>query len=49
MLKVISTYIKTLVDRSDLGISHYFKGSGAITNGCTGIKNALVKCLLIFN
>jgi len=29
------------MDTSDYGLSHPFKGTGAVTNGLTGIKNAL--------
>jgi hypothetical protein len=34
------------MDMSDHGLTHPFKGLGAIANGLTGIENALMKCLL---
>jgi len=34
---------------SDHGLSHHFEGPGAIVNGFIAIKNALVKCLFVFN
>jgi hypothetical protein len=34
---------------SDHGLSHPFKSSETVSNGLSGIKNASVKCLFIFN
>jgi len=49
MLKIFSTSINEGTNTSDHGISHPFKGSGADSNGLSGIKNASMKCLFIFN
>jgi len=33
----------------DHGLLHLLKGPGAVANSLTSIKNALAKCLFIFN
>ena len=47
MLKISSTYISARVDTFDEGRWSPFKGPWAVANGLTGIRNALVKCLLV--
>jgi hypothetical protein len=37
------------MDTSDHALLHRFKGPGVVVNDLTGIKNALVKYLFIFN
>lgn len=37
------------MDTSDHGLSHHFKGPGAVPNGLTGITHVLVKCLFILS
>jgi hypothetical protein len=49
MLKMSSSFISALVDTSDRGLSHTLKGPGVLANVLTGIINAFVKCLFIFN
>jgi hypothetical protein len=36
------------MDTSDRALLHRFKGPGAVVSDLTGIKNALVKCLFVF-
>jgi len=43
------TRISARLYMSDRGLSHIFESSGASVRGLTSIKNALVKCLFIFN
>lgn len=37
------------MNTSDHGLPHPFKGPGEVSNGLSGIRNASVKCLFIFN
>jgi hypothetical protein len=47
MLKISSACINAPKDLSDHELSHTFMGSGAVSDGLTGIKNALAKYLFI--
>jgi hypothetical protein len=39
------TWTNSRMNTSDQGLLHPFEGPGAVSNGLTGIKNALMKCL----
>ena len=45
MFKMSSACISALMDTSDQGLLHTFKGLGAVENGLTGIKDMFMKSL----
>jgi hypothetical protein len=47
MFKISSASINARKDMSDRELSHIFMDPGAVSDGFTGIKNALVKCLFV--
>jgi hypothetical protein len=49
MLKISSAGINESRNTSDHGLSYPFEGPGVVPNGLSGIKNASVRCLFIFN
>jgi len=48
MLKIFSPLISTLMHMSDHDLLYPFKGPGAVGNGLTGTKDAMVYCLFVF-
>lgn len=48
-VKISTTLINARLDTSDYGRSHSFQGPGAVANGFTSIKNALIAYLFIFH
>lgn len=49
MLQVSSIWFNALMDTSDYGLAHTFRGTGAFASGLTGVQNASVKGLFILN